>query len=147
MIGGKTVDATMQHFSFDQTYTKWKSTEETVKVPVETDHFTLSISSAAEARLYFHKECFENLAGTEFTEAIENNKNKCLLCLDKDRSSIGTNKYGKQQLGCTCSDCAKTAPMCELCNIQMILRHSRKNKNIFFSCPRWPTCKNTRNIV
>lgn len=112
----------------------------------DPEHFTLSLSTTPEAKLFFHRECFSGIAGDEFAETIEQNKNQCLLCLEENRAST-INKWGKPSFKWTCDECGKLAPPCNPCKTQMILRFSNKNRNIFWSCPRFPGCKNSRSII
>lgn len=112
----------------------------------DPEHITLSLSTTPEAKLFFHRECFEEIAGDEFAETIEQNKHQCLLCLENDRAAT-INKWGKPVRGWTCDECGKLAPPCNPCKTQMVLRFSRNNRNIFWSCPKFPACKNSRSII
>src|SRR5258706_7552076 len=106
--------------------------------------FSLTFSFVPAAKLYFHQECFEGNAGTDYTKTIEDGRyDKCLMCLENNRVPDPSVK-GKQWL---CGDCKKILPKCMVCKKQMTLKYSGKSQSIFYSCSDYPTCKYTKNVI
>lgn len=122
---------------------EWEQNQhETVDIPQDPEYFVLTFSSASSKKLFFHKDCFEGSAGDEFTKKIENSIGLCLMCLENEPR---VEQYSKR--GNICDDCATIAPICSICNVQMTLKYSAKNKNIFWSCVKYPICKNSKSVL
>jgi len=109
------------------------------------EHFTISLSRTPDKKLFFHVDCFEGSAGKQFTEAIENTDKRCLMCLENEPRTEQV--YGKPRRGRICDECSKLAPMCNLCNVKMTLKFSYQNNGLFFSCPKFPACKNSKSVI
>lgn len=153
LIKPQVVKAQMYGFGMSSTPTgkgewvkeQWEQNQqETFDILQDPEHFTLSLSSASTKKLFFHKDCFEGSAGDEFTEKIENSSRLCLMCLENVPRIEKFTKCSAR--GNICDDCAAIAPMCDACKVQMTLKYSPKNKNVFWSCVKYPSCKNAKSV-
>lgn len=101
------------------------------------DYYCLKRKSSGPVALYFHTNCFNDVAGNFYEAAIENQKKCCLLC-GRGPLSMG----GKVKL---CASCAQGAPNC-ICSKQMVLRVRRGADSLFWGCSAFPSCKHTMQI-
>jgi ssDNA-binding Zn-finger/Zn-ribbon topoisomerase 1 len=106
------------------------------KIKDNEDYFGIFRKSYRGANVNFHVQCFENVAGEEYTTQLEYAVKECRKC---GSSGGSTNRI-------LCNACNSAIAPCEKCGSDMRPRINSHNQSVFLGCSAYPGCRNIRRL-